>query len=275
MSAPRTLLGFVEVLDTMVEWYERSAEPSEVVRRALDAVRVAASVPTAATCAALEAPMVAAADPRADGARGELLCALVLVATTVVREAAVGATPEHYAGAERVLLTHAANLGKLLGVKDAGKEARLALDRGRAEGRRADRFPEPGFARELARGALLAQYRDFGRLSQDDLVRLATSRGMKVTKALVARIEGGTAAKTAPVDALFACFELSPDETRRRAEVTHDLAREMACRVAGSDVSDRWFAEFVALFGEAKARAVVTVAACGAARIAAEKLRVR
>lgn len=275
MAITRTLLGFVEVLDTMVEWYERANETSEPVRRALDAVRVAASVPTVATCAALDAPMTAATDANADGARGELLCALVLVASTVVNEAAGRATPSTFAAAERLLLTHAATLGRLLGVKEAGREARLALDRGLAEGRRADRFPEPGFARELARGALLAQYRDFGRLSQDDLVRLATSRSVKVTKALVARIEGGTASKGAPVDALFACFDLTPSETRRRAEMAHDLAREMACRVAGGEINERWFAEFVALFGEAKARAVVTVAACGAARISAEKLRVR
>lgn len=269
-KTPRDLSAFCEVLDTVVEWAEQRGESIDGVRDALNAVRVGVSVPTPFTREAIRLACRRVSDPDATGARRELLCALMLVAQGAVQ---ITLQPSDVSAAERLLLTHATNAGRALGVPDAAKTARLALDRGRAEGRRADRFPEPGFVPQLALGSLLAQYRDLGRMSQDDLVARAASRGVKITRAQLARIEGGTAARGAPLDALFECMGHDAVEARLRAERAHDLARDLALKVSGGQPSERWFAEAVALFGERVARAAVTLAAGAAARLDASKLR--
>lgn len=269
-KTPRDLSAFCEVLDTVVEWFEQRGESIDGVRDALDAVRVAVSVPTPSTREAIRLACQRVSDPDATGARRELLCALMLVAQGAVQ---ITLQPADVTAAERLLLTHATNAGRALGVPDAAKTARLALDRGRAEGRRADRFPEPGFVPQLALGSLLAQYRDLGRLSQEDLVKRAASRGVRISKAQLARIEGGTAARDAPLDALFECVGQDAIEARLRAERAHDLARDLSLKVSGGEPSERWFAESVALFGERVARAAVTLATGAAARLDASKLR--
>lgn len=271
IKTPRDLSAFCEVIDTLVEWFEQRGESIEGVRDALDAVRIAVSVPTPSTRAAVQLACERVGDPAATGARRELLCALMLVAQGAVQ---ITLQPADVTAAERLLLTHATNAGRALGVSDAAKVARLAMERGRAEGRRADRFPEPGFVPQLALGSLLAQYRDLGRMSQDDLVKRAIARGVKVTRAQLARIEGGTAARDAPLDALFECMGQNAIEARLRAERAHDLARDLLLKVTGAtESSERWFAEAVALSGERSARAAVTLAAGAAARLDASKLR--
>lgn len=266
------LTAFCEVLDTMVEWCEQTPEGSSLVeasRDALSAVRTAVTLRTDDTVKRVNESCGRIADASATGMRREFLCALFLVARGAVEPSR---TASDVGAAERVLLTHAANLGTLLSVSDAARQARLALDRGRTSGRKPERYPEPGFARQLALGALVAQYRERGRLSPEALCALASSRGIKLTRVALSRIENGTASKDAPIDAIAACLGHDPKLFRLRAERSHDLARELAKRVSGED-SERWFGDFVAVHGDRGARSTLTLAACAAARLADDKLR--
>lgn len=269
----RDLNAFCEVLDTVVEWVDGADNPdmmSDALREAISAVRTAVTLRTPETVARLDEACRLASDPAATGVKRELLCAVFLVSRGALQTSPLSA--KDLGEAERLILTHAANAGGLLGISDAAKQARIALDGGRTSGRKPSRFPEPGFARQLAIGCLIAQYRDLGRLSQPDLVRLATSKGVKITKAQLARVEGGTAAANAPVDALIICLKHDPAEFRIRGDKTLELAREIARRVSGAKDSERWFAEFVSVFGERGARACLTVAACAGARLRKDQL---
>lgn len=271
-STARDLAAFCELLDTMAEWCEQSTEGASLVescREALSAVRVAVALRTDETAARVNDACATIADEKARGLKREFLGALFLVARGAID---VSPTPAQINAAERLLLTHATNAGTMLGVKDAAREARMAIDRGRTSGRKADRYPEPGFAQQLALGALLAQYRELGRMSPDALCTLASSKGVKITRASLARMEGGTASKEAPLDAVVVCLGHDPKQFRARAAHCHNLARELAKKVSGTD-SERWFGEFVAIYGDRGARSTLSLAACAAAGLDEDKLR--
>lgn len=276
MTKPRDLSAFCEVLDTMFEWCD--AAPAEAItglggmRVAANAVRSAIAHRSAESIATLNNSCSAAEDPGATGARQHILSAVFLVARGAMLDVPAG--QDELAKAERLLLSHAVELGKILGVEDSGRIARLALDRGRSEGRRNDRFPEPGFARALIIGSLIVLYREIGRMTRADIVRSASGRGVKLTEALLARVEGGTASRGAPVDEIVRCLGQTPSEFHRRAEHAHGLATAIAATAAGKPTDPhRWFAETVSVYGERTARACVDVAVGASVRLKVEMLR--
>lgn len=269
--SPRTLSAFCEVLDTMVGWLDAAEVEHNGELAALSALRLSIAVPSDSTVSATNTacsaiyPAEAVVGPRRD-LRGAILL-LALAALTPP-------TKEQLDICQRMMLAYAANVGIAVGVKDAARLARLALDRGQAEGRQASRFPEPGFARSLALGCVIAHLREQGKLSAVDLCRLAGERGCRMTVRNLGRLEGGNAWKDAPVDELAACFGQSPAELRARATAAHDLALKIM-GTFGIAPSERWFAEVVALYGEKAARSAISLAAVGAVKLPKERLGVR
>lgn len=262
MAADRTLASLCEVLDLYVEWLDHVDLGIEA--DAITALRAFIASRTSDTAARVDAtcgaifPATAAPTPRR-----ELREALFAVAGAACAPQPLA--PEQVQHVERVLLALAPALGAAGGVREPGREARVALERGRREGRRDTRYPEPGFARQLAAGALLAQYRDLGRVSQAALCDLAGQRGLKVSKQNLARLEAGVPWKAAPVDALARVLGVEPAEFHARAARAHEMAAKLSQPLLGAE-DPRWFASLVATYGDAAARACVRFAAAGAVK---------
>lgn len=261
MAEDRTLPALCELLDVMVDWLEAARIDHEGEQEALGAVRAFVALRNGATARRLDGACAAIHPPDAvSGARLELRRAILSVAG-----AACLATPtrEQLAGVERSLIASAAEIGRTADVADPAREARVVLERARREGRKSNRYPEPGFARQLALGCLLAQYREMGRLSQAALCDLAARSGVKVPKGNLARLEAGVPWKDAPVDELVRLLGQHPLEFRERAVRAHDFAARLT-RPIGVRSEDRWFAELVAVHGDSAARACVRFAAAAA-----------
>ena len=267
MAADRTLASLCEVLDLYVEWLDHAHVDLSAEADAIAALRAFIASRTTATAARVDAtcgaifPAAVAPAPRR-----ELREALFAVAGAACAPQPLA--PEQVQHVERVLLALAPALGAAGGVREPGREARVALERGRREGRRDTRYPEPGFARQLAAGALLAQYRDLGRVSQAALCDLAAQRGLKVSKQNLARLEAGVPWKAAPVDDLARLLGVDPAEFHARAARAHEMAAKLSQPLlgAGPDEDPRWFAALVATYGDAAARACVRFAAAGAVK---------
>lgn len=269
VAVDRTLASLCEVLDLYVEWLDHASVDLSAEAEALAALRAFIASRTPATAARVDAacgPIYPAESVPAP--RRELRRALFAVAGAACARQPLA--PEQVQHVERVLLALAPALGAAGSVREPGREARVALERGRREGRRDTRYPEPGFARQLAVGALLAQYRDLGRVSQAALCDLAAQRGLKVSKANLARLEAGVAWKAAPVDDLAQILGVEPGEFYARADRAHEMAAKLSRPLLGAGMDDevesRWFAALVATYGDAAARACVRFAAAGAVK---------
>lgn len=270
-KAPRHIDGWCEVLDTMVEWCgERGIETTED-RTAIDAVRSLVSFYCTETRRrAVFACNVLLAAGQPAGALLELRSAILLVYRGG-EDAGGKVSPADYAEGSRRLIAHATSLGTILGIANAATVAREALDKGTAGGRQDHRYPELGFARQLALGSVVACYRELSRLSHADVVKLLASKGVQVNTQNLARFERGLPLKGASLAALALCFGTRDDLLRRRADVAFNLAATFASKV-GADDPERWFAQLVSIYGDNTARAYLTITAPAAVNIADDKL---
>ena len=261
MAEDRTLPAFCELLDVMVDWLEAAKIDHEGEEEALAAVRAFVALRNGATARRLDGACAAVHPPEAvTGARRDLRRAILALAGAACLPSP---TREQLAGVERALIAGATEVGRAAAVLDPAREARVVLERARREGRKTSRYPEPGFARQLALGCLLAQYREMGRLSQGALCDLAARSGVKVPKASLARLEAGVPWKGAPLDELVTLLGQHPQEFRERAVKAHDFAARLT-RPIGVRSDERWFAELVAVHGDTAARACVRFAAAAA-----------
>jgi len=265
----RRLAAFCEVLDVMAEWMEAAGGYGPVEREALAATRscIASGVPRAAERAyaawlALDATHRGSPSPPPTGDFREAL--LLVCRGSISAPAEVTAATLNQA--ERILLTHAANVGAAAGVRDAGRAARVALEGGLRDGRKTSRFPEPGFARQAALGACLRLARSHARMDPAAVCAQAGRRGVRIAPAALTRYENGHHGRDAPTDVLAECVGLRGAELRARAELAHRMAQELAARHGVSD-RERWFAEVVAVDDEDTARSYLAVCAAAAARV--------
>ena len=270
-KAPRTIDGWCEVLDTMLEWCDERGVCTPADHAAADAVRSLVSFfcdetrrQALHTCNVL----VGAGQP--SGPLLELRSAIILVFRGG-EEAGGKVSSIDYAEGSRKLLAHAVNLGAILGVPNAATVARDALDKGTRGGRQDHRYPEPGFARQLALGSVAACHRELARLSHADLVKLLAARGVQASPQNLARFERGLPWKGANLTALALCLGTRDDLLRRRANVAFTLAATFASKVGAED-SERWFAQLVSIYGDNTARAYLTITAPAAVNTADERL---
>lgn len=248
----------------MVEWFDQGQEAHHTEDGALQALRAFYAFRSQSTAHGLD--RACAAIYPAHAGQSEAHRALRRAILAVAGAACLPTlTPEQRQELDRRLLSEAAMVGAGVGVPDADRRARVALEKARKGGRGVTRYPEPGFARLLARGSLLAQHRDLARMTPDALCAAAVARGQRVTRAQLARLEAGQPWREAPVELLVTLLGQEPSHFERRATVTHDTARDLAHKVLGVAATPRWFAELVAVHGDHAARACLRFAAAVAA----------
>ena len=261
MAEHRTLSAFCELIDVMVDWLETAKINHEGEQEALSAMRGFIALRNASTAQRLDAACGTVFPPESvSGPRQYLRVAILALAGVACLTTPTG---EELAEVEQVLLAAAGEVGRAASISDPVKAARLTLERARRDGRKTTRYPEPGFARQLAMGCLLAQYREMSRLSQAAFCELAHSHGIRLQKSNLARLESGCAWKDAPVDQLAKLLGQHPEEFHQRAGRAHDFAARLT-RPMGVVSDERWFAELVAVHGDAAARACVRFAAAAA-----------
>ena len=260
-AVDRSLAALCETLDVAVEWLTDAGIDHAGEEEALASVRAFIACCTPETARRVDDACAAIYPAEAvTGARRALRTSILAVAGAACLAAP---TPEQLAQVERTLLRSVAEVGSAAGKTDPAREARVVLERARKAGRKASRYPEPGFARQLAIGCLLAQYREIGRLSQTALCDLAAKRGLRVPKAALARLEAGVPWKDAPLDEIVRLLGQNPLEFQERARRAHEFAEKLT-RPIGVRSEERWFAELVAVHGDTAARACVRFAAAAA-----------
>lgn len=266
----KRIAAFCEVADTIAEWCEGAGVDLGAAREALAAARARIAAPNERTFDRAYAAWFALNHEQAQRPAPTPLSD-VREAVLLVCRASVADKAEHddvsLAAAERILLAYATNVGIALGVRDAGRLARVALDEGKRVGRAPSRFPEPGFARQAALGAVFRLARVHARFQPADVCRIAATHGAKLNGAALTRFENGHHGRDAPVEALARTVGESVDVLHARAELAHRLAQENAVRHGVTD-PERWFAEVVAVDDETTARAHLHVGASAASRVA-------
>lgn len=270
----REIAGFCEVIDLMVSWIQDAEILHTDEAAALQATRTFVAFASRDTAEAQEraCAQIYPADLGLTPELVELRRAILIVAgAAVYRANAAAVSDEIFGGWERLLLTHATHVGTLLHVNDPARLARVALHKAKNAGHKPSRFPEPEFARQLAVGVVLAQYRRLRKLSQKALCDLVVARGTRLTVARLARLEAGQTWKDAPWMRIAECVGVTHHELQRRGAAAHAFAQEIARRLPVTNL-ERWFAETVAVDGEDAARACLLVGAVAAVRLPAEKL---
>lgn len=258
-------------LRAFARWVDAPAVDAEV--RAVDAVDAFCAEPSRERWSALEAAVLAVLPPEAGTGHAVLLRRGVNVLATAAYDArrwAVAGAPasqvaQRWSDAGRDLLALGVMLAGATGRRDPPRAARVAMEDAARGPRPATRFPEPGFARLLAQGLVLAQRRELAKLTPAALATAATAPGIEVTRAQVQRVEAGLQWQPTLLLALARALSLEPEDLEHRAGLAHDTAQSVASSVLGIEAGPRWFAELVAVCGEEAARAVVRVAAARAA----------
>lgn len=249
------------------------APPLEAELRAVDAVEAFCAQATRERWAVLEAAVLAVLPPEAGTGHAVLVRRGVNVLATAAYDArcwAVAGSPasqvaQRWSDAGRDLLALGVSLAEATGRRDPPRAARVAMEDAARGARPMTRFPEPGFARLLAQGLVLAQRRELAKMTPAALATAATAPGIEVTRAQVQRVEAGLQWQPTLLLALARALSMDPEDLELRASAAHDTAQGVASSVLGIEPGLRWFAELVAVCGEDAARAVVRVAAARAA----------
>lgn len=268
---PREVEAMCALIDAVTDWCDARGLDHRAEDRLLDAVRIfcaSGAVSGSAAHVAMDAAVMSIYPPAnaPTPVQVDLRCMLLIVPGLVVEARKNGGgTVEGVRAAERALLTHASRIGSAIGHPDPDGEARRALDAGRAQGRGAERFPEPGFARQLALGAVIAHLRAQARFEPADLCRAVTARGTPLSTHQLGRLEAGNTWAKAPLDSIATVFGITRRNVEEWAAGAHALAAQLAGH-SGAGTGERWFADTVAVDGRGAATAWIIAAAAAAVR---------
>jgi len=266
---PREVEAMCALIDTVMDWIDARMIDHSTEDRMLGAVRIfcaSGGVDGSSAHRAMDdaARTIYPPDAAPTPVQVDLRCMLLIVPGLVMNaRKAGGGTVDEVRAAERGLLTHASRIGAVVGHADADGDARRALEAGRAQGRGGERFPEPGFARQLALGAVIANLRAQAHFSPADLCRAVSARGTTMTVAQLSRLEAGHGWAKAPLDSIAAVFSTTRRNLEDWGAGAHALASQLAAH-SQLGTGERWFADTVAVVGERAARAAVDFASAAA-----------
>ena len=275
-AADRALNGMCSIIYLMLQWVERANIPCDDERDAFQASRV---LILRRDVSMIERQKAACTRiyPAHDAERAEVRelrsAVLTLVPGIYALDSKAPAKDirRDHAERERLILTYACNLGALLKIQDAARQARMAATEGKpwSEGEsKPGKFPDATFARQLVLGQVFARYREMSKLSQQDLclrVNAQSEGRIKVTPGQLAKLEAGIAWRDAPLDAIAEALGQTREAIEARAVAAHTFAVNLAAFM-GIESRDDWFREMVSIDGENVARAVVMSAASVALR---------
>lgn len=268
---PREVEAMCALIDAVTDWCDARGIDHRAEDKLLDAVRIfcaSGAVDGSPAHREMDAAVVSIWPPSnaPTPVQVDLRCMLLIVPGIVVETRKQGGgTVEQVRAAERALLTHASRIGAAIGHPDPDGEARRALDAGRTQGRGGERFPEPGFARQLALGAVVSHLRAQARFEPADLCRAVSARGTALSTQQLGRLEAGGMWAKAPLDSIAAVFGITRRNLEDWAAGAHTLAAQLAGH-SGAGTGERWFADTVAVDGRVAAEAWVKAASAAAVR---------